>query len=329
MRDYVQYASLAQTLHPQAVEELQAMAGHTPAGGDLLSLRDAMGWPAKDIRTRPLTVSNKIIEGHVNVRIYRCTDSQGPLPAVLFLHGGGFFGGSLDNVEYPCRALADLGDVVVVSVDYALAPEIPWPGALLDCYTALRWVHEQGDEYGIDRTNITIAGDSAGGNLSLATGLLDVTLGTKYLSRLIGFYPATSLSRDATLADTSQYPAREHKALIDAYLNDFYGSMGQVAQWYAGDNACCQPFISPLFAAPALLAQLPPLLICCGEFDPLRLQVEAFVEKTRQAGGEVTFIRYNGMVHAFMDKVGILPHTSILLQDAVAFLHGNPPEIMD
>lgn len=105
MNDYVQYAGQAGALDPQAVDELQAMAqGGNSEAPDLLTLRDAMGWPARDIHTRRMTIRNQIIDGHVNVRIYRCDEDKAPTPGILFLHGGGFFGGSLDNVEYPCRS---------------------------------------------------------------------------------------------------------------------------------------------------------------------------------------------------------------------------------
>ncbi|WP_347290231.1 alpha/beta hydrolase [Kluyvera georgiana] len=325
MNDYVQYAEQAGVLDPQAVDELRAMEQNAPTTPpDLLVLRDAMGWTAKDIHTRRMTIRNQIIDGHVNVRIYRCDEDNAPTPAVLFLHGGGFFGGSLDNVEYPCRALADIGGLTVVSVDYALAPERPHPAALMDCYTALRWLYLHAEEYGIDKQQIVVAGDSAGGNLSLATALLDVSLGTRYLSRVVGYYPATTLLVDTALTDTTQYSAQQHKTLIDGYLNGFYGSMGQVAQWYAGATDCQNPFISPLYADPARLAALPPMLICCGEFDPLRLQVEAFVAKARAAGAAVTYVRYCAMVHAFMDKVGVLPQAETLLRDTMVFIRGEP-----
>lgn len=326
MNDYVQYTELAGALDPQVVDELQAMAQNASAQApDLLSLRDAMGWPARDIHTRKMTIHNQIIEGHVNVRIYRCDDdTAAPTPAILFLHGGGFFGGSLDNVEFPCRALADIGALTVVSVDYSLAPEKPYPAGLMDCYAALRWLYLHADAYNIDKQRIVVAGDSAGGNLSLTTALLDTTLGTHYLSAVVSYYPATTLVDDDALTDTAQYSARQHKALIDGYLNGFYGSIGQVAQWYAGATDCRNPFISPLYADPTLLAALPPMLMCCGEFDPLRLQVDAFVDKARQAGAEVTYVRYCGMVHAFMDKVGVLAQTETLLRDTVAFIRGEP-----
>ena len=325
MNDYVQYAAQSGALDPQAVDELQAMAqGAGHEAPDLLALRDAMGWPARDIHTRRMTIRNQIIDGHVNVRIYRCEDDNAPTPAVLFLHGGGFFGESLDNVEYPCRALADLGALTVVSVDYALAPERPYPAALLDCYAALRWLYLHADEYGVDKQRIVVAGDSAGGNLSLTTALLDVTVGTHYLSRVVGYYPATTLVPDDELIDTACYPATADKTLIDGYLNGFYGSMAQVAQWYAGKTDCHHPLISPLYAEPALLAALPPVLLCCGEFDPLRLQVDAFADQARRAGVDVTSVRYCGMVHAFMDKVGVLAQTETLLRDTVAFIRGEP-----
>lgn len=325
MNDYVQYATQAGTLDPLAVEELQTMAqANAHEAPDLLALRDAMGWPARDIHTRRMTIRNQIIDGHVNVRLYHCDDDSAPTPAVLFLHGGGFFGGSLDNVDYPCRALADIGRLTVVSVDYSLAPERPYPAALMDCYAALRWLYRHADEYGVDKQQIVIAGDSAGGNLSLTTALLDAAMGTRYLSRVVGYYPATTLIVDASLTDTSCYPATQNKALIDDYLNGFYGSMDQVAQWYAGAADCRNPYISPLYASPAQLTALPPILLCCGEFDPLRLQVDAFADKARRAGVDVTCIRYCGMVHAFMDKVGVLAQTETLLRDTAAFIYGEP-----
>ena len=100
--------------------------------------------------------------------------------------------------------------------------------------------------------------------------------------------------------------------------------MGQVAQWYGGAVDCRNPLISPLYADPVLLAALPPMLMCCGEFDPLRLQVNAFVDNARSAGAKVTSVHYCGMVHAFMDKVGVLAQTETLLRDTVAFIRDEP-----
>lgn len=109
--------------------------------------------------------------GEIPVRIYT-PEGQGPFPALVYYHGGGWVIGNLDVVDVPCRQLANRTGCVVISVDYRLAPEHPFPAPAEDAYAAVEWVAENGDSICVDSSRIAVAGDSAGGNLAAVVCLM-------------------------------------------------------------------------------------------------------------------------------------------------------------
>jgi len=132
-------------------------------------LRNQMGWNNRDITKNEIKTSDEIIDGKygtIPIKVYS-PQSNTHLPAIVYFHGGGFFGGTVKVVENPCKALAERANAVVISVDYRLAPENPYPAGLTDCFDSVKWVYKYGEKYNIDSTKIAVSGDSAGANLSL------------------------------------------------------------------------------------------------------------------------------------------------------------------
>mgnify|MGYP005853090299 CR=1 FL=1 len=178
-------------LDPKARAELVAAQTQTV---------DQQDMTPPDIATHELTIVDTTTAYGVPLRTYvktRLVDQT--LPVIFFYHGGGFFGGSLDNVDKPARALADLGDVRVVSVDWALAPEHPYPEGFLEAYQTIAWTLNQSG-WPIDTTRVSVLGDSAGGGFVYSLGLLDRALGVNAITKMIAFYPVTYQAHDPRLA---------------------------------------------------------------------------------------------------------------------------------
>ena len=326
-------------LDPTNIGKLDARA-FTELGGDqppretandvpptITQIRDSMGWDAVDITTNELAIADKVIKGSVTVRTYRQKSlSAETLPVLFYLHGGGFFGGSIENVEQICRAFADKAALEVISVGYRLAPENPFPAGLLDCYHVVEYYATNAQKELVEPTQFSIAGDSAGGNLSLTTALLDrAYFKTNYLNKIVLYYPAVDLvaPANADIYDTTQYVLTDEKEaqLVHGYIYGFAaGGEAQINGWYGGEQDRKNPLISPAYASDEQLALLPPVKAIIGEFDPLRLQTDRFIERLTALNHPVEYSIYNGMIHAFLDKVGDYPQAEAGIIDALDFL---------
>jgi cation diffusion facilitator CzcD-associated flavoprotein CzcO/acetyl esterase/lipase len=235
-------------------------------------------------------------------------DAEGPLPVVVWLHPGGWVGGSLAIVDSPCRALADDLGAIVVAAGYRLAPEHPFPAAPDDVLAAVRWVGETIGEHGGDPDRIAIAGESAGGTLATVTAQRVRDEGGPRLVAQALVYPPVD-----PRADT---PSRKEWAkapiLTTAALDMMWGA-------YLGspDNAA-----SPL-AAPARatdLACLPPALILTVEADPSRDEAEAYGQALSGAGVPTEVLRFDGLIHATYSMSAMVPRAAELHQALVTFL---------
>ncbi|MEM7412838.1 MAG: alpha/beta hydrolase [Myxococcota bacterium] len=223
------------------------------------------------------------------VRIYT-PDAPGPLPLYLNLHGGGFWMGNEYVFDAPNRSFAAQAEVILVSPDYRLAPQHPYPAAVDDGYATLLWMHANAEALGGDAARIAIGGASAGGNLAAALALRardqgGPDLAFQYLNvpvtDLVGDEPWPSFAEagDDYLLKVSQLPV-----MLEAYVPD--------------PAERSHPYVSPLWATN--LRGLPPALIVTAHFDPLRDQGEAYAQKLEAAGVPVTLHREPGAIHGFL-----------------------------
>lgn len=207
-------------------------------------------------------------------------------PLLVFLHGGGFVYGDLDSHDPLCRFLAERAGVRVLSVGYRLAPEHPFPAAYEDSVAAYRWVVANAGWLGADPARLAVGGDSAGGNLAASVALAAAREGLPLAHQLL-IYPATDLTRSSEshrLFAQGLYLTREFMDVVQAaYLADV--------------SRQTDPTASPLYVdVPEGVA---PAYVATAGFDPLRDEGEAYAEKLRAAGVEVTTRRFEGLIHGF------------------------------
>lgn len=246
--------------------------------------------------------------GPLGLRIYR-PDGAGPHPIIVFVHGGGFAICSPATHDGPCRQICLKADAVVVSVDYALAPEHKFPAGPDDCLAATRWVGEHAAEIGGDAGRIVLMGDSAGGTLAAVTALRVRDEGGPCLAAQILLYPVTDYYEPGTRSYVERgagfgLTADAMKWFWDHYLTD----PGQGRH----------PHASPLQAPD--LAGLPPAYIVIAEYDPLRDEGRHFAQRLEEAGVPTTLAYYADMNHGFMSWVGVIDRSDDALASACAWL---------
>lgn len=251
--------------------------------------------------------------GELDARIYR--PREGALPTVVFLHGGGWVIGDLDTHDLTARTIATLCDAVVVSVDYRLAPEHPYPAAVDDALAATRWAAEHAadeDMLGGDAT-LAVAGDSAGGNLAAVVAQVLRDEGVPLAGQLL-IYPGIDM-----LADL---PSRTENA--EGYFLD-QATMGWFAGHYLGSAPDpAHPRLSPLNGD---LAGVAPAVVVTAQFDPLRDEGMAYAEALRAAGVPVRSEVFAGMIHGFVDMGRHSPAAQAAVEETCALfrevLHGQ------
>jgi acetyl esterase len=224
--------------------------------------------------------------GRIPIRIYR-PEQAGSVPTIVFFHGGGFVIGDLDTHDDHARLLCRDVNAVVVSVDYGLAPERPFPGGFEDCLAATQWVAHNIDSLGGDINRIGVAGDSAGGNLSAAVALACRQDGPQLAAQLL-IYPGVDFSLDAA-----------HQSRVDNAEGYFLTAedMEWFRQHYISDDAITDPRASVLHVAD--VAGVAPAVIGVAEFDPLRDEGIAYAKHLTDAGVDVRLHVFDGMVHGF------------------------------
>lgn len=316
----------------QAYNELilSKNAKKTQGEATLTSMRDSMGGDAVDISRNELYIEDRVIKGHVAVRTYKKKSLVNEeLPLLLYLHGGSYFGGSIQNVEELSRAFADKGDFLVVSIGYRLAPEKPFPAGLLDTYNVAEYYYTNAEKEKIDKEQIFVAGDSAGGGLSFSVSLLDrAVFKTNYISKILAYYPsvefAGEVNEEDELWDIEKIKVNTDKdrELLYEYIRDFWYN-AIASEWYSAKLDSKSPLISPLYAEDDALKLLPPTYIICGELDPLRIQNDLFINQLKENGVDYQYSVYSGMIHAFLDKLGDYRQAEEGVIEGVKFLEGK------
>ncbi len=254
---------------------------------------------------RPLEVPAPA--GHLPARLYLPGPGKG-YPLFLFFHGGGFVIGGLETGDNMARFICRRAGCAVLSVEYRLAPEYPFPAAVEDCYAAAGWAAGHADELSADPRRVLLGGDSAGGTLAAVVSQLSRQKGAPALAGQVLFYPATNAAR----LDSPSYkefgeqslglPKRDMEWFLDQYTPD--------------PRARLDPRVSPLLAED--LHGLPPALVVTAEFDVLRDEGEAYARRLDEAGVPVQLLRCNGMVHGFLSLPGLIRRATDYFDQAAA-----------
>jgi acetyl esterase len=230
------------------------------------------------------------------VRIYSPLNATAILPGLLYFHGGGLVAGSIATHDNIARALANFGAVRVVSVDYRLAPEYPFPAALDDAMWALRYVNAHAAEFGIDASHLGISGDSAGATLAAATCQAAVRAGDVPLALQLLICPILDYSR----ATASRLD------LASGYLID-QATLDHDLKYYLTQGVdSANPRVSPALADD--IAGLPRTLIHTAEYDPLRDEGRNYFERLARARVEVSYTCHPGMIHLFYGLGAVIPY---------------------
>jgi acetyl esterase len=253
--------------------------------------------PEPDVKVTDHDVA--VAGGSIRVRVARPDAFTGPAPTLFFIHGGGWFQGNLDTAEVECGPVASAVPCMVVSVDYRLAPEHPFPTGLEDCIAAYEWTLANADDLGVDRDRIAIGGTSAGANLSAAVCLAARDRGLPLPIAQLLDVPCL----DLTLSSPSMDEVGEGAGLTKADVEEY-------ASWYAhglegsGGTDPTDPLMSPLHATD--LSGLPPAVITVAEHDPVRDDGERYLARLHEAGGAGSAVRVLAHIHGSW----IIPITS-------------------
>ncbi|MEM7097445.1 MAG: alpha/beta hydrolase [Pseudomonadota bacterium] len=280
-------------LAPEYAAMFEQLAGEEPAP-PLWEMTPAQGREMYRAM-RPLidelpigSVENQTIhgsQGQIPLRVYRPATS-GPHGVLMYFHGGGWVIGDLDTGDAVCRQLAEHCDVIVISVDYRMAPEDIYPAAVNDCYEATCWAAENMQALN-GNGKLGVTGESAGGNLSAVMCLKARDEGGPKINFQCLLYPVTDCDMNrGSYAENGEGYLLELKSMVWFWDN------------YCPDSAVrSEPYASPIRAGN--LGNLPPALVVTAEFDPLRDEGMAYAEALDAAGTEATAICYDGLVHDF------------------------------
>jgi acetyl esterase len=238
--------------------------------------------------------------GDLPIRIYRPAPGAAgeTRAAAMFFHGGGFYLGDLETHDHVCRYLCKQANLIVIAVDYRLAPENKFPAALEDCYAALSWVAENAGAIGVDPFRIALVGDSAGGTLVVSLCLLARQRGGPRIAYQVTVYPAL------TMTDGTEFPSRielgsgEYFIAIDdfAFFRDLYLN--------DPDKEARDPLASPIYADN--YRGLPPALVISAGYDPCRDENRLYAERLAADNVPVRYRCFDSTIHPFFLFDGVI-----------------------
>ena len=246
--------------------------------------------------------------GEIPIRIYK-PENDGPFPALIYYHGGGWVTCSLDTHDNICRSFSNRARCVVASVDYRLAPEHKFPAAIDDAYYAAKWIFDNAKSIDCDSTRIAVGGDSAGGNLAAVVSILSRDRGIPDLIFQLLLYPVTDISNTNTVsyenfAEGCWLTKADMEWFRDHYLEK--------------EDDCKNIHASPLLAKD--LSGLPNAFIITAGFDVLRDEGEAYAQRLQQAGVSAYLSRYNSMIHGFLSMDGVIDKAKDAINEAATAL---------
>jgi len=312
-------------LHPQAKALLELMLERgvppthtlTPEAARRLYLerRHFSQPPAPDIAA-VLALQASGPHGPIPMRLYQPLHAadQGPLPVLVYFHGGGWVIGDLDTHDTLCRQLANSAGIAVLAVDYRLGPEHRFPAAVQDSVAATVWVHEHATQLGLDPRRMAVGGDSAGGNLAAVVAIAARDLcrarpGALPLAFQLLIYPATDMRRGA---ESHQRNGQGYLLTRDTitYFHDHYITDAAHDQdWRAS------PLLHPD------LADLPPALVLTAGYDPLRDEGLQYAQRLSESGNQAAHVSFERQIHGFVLMGRVIDEADVAVALCAAELH--------
>lgn len=299
------------TLDPGAKAVLDLVAAvnapkyHTVSANEARGLyrkaRGALSPPAPDVaELRDLKIAGP--GGDIALRFYRGVGADASnAPCLVFYHGGGWVIGDLDTHDVVCRMLANEARCAVLSVDYRMGPEHPFPAAVDDCWAATHWTAQNAATLGIDGARLAVGGDSAGGNLAAVIALMARDKGMASVQLQVLVYPATD-QRKLTAS---------HRDFAEGYLLE-----SQTMKWFSNAYMPDTSMYLDWRASPALASShvgLPPVLLVTAGYDPLRDEGREYAQKLIGAGVSVAYHEFPGQIHGFLTMGKMIPQTAELI----------------
>lgn len=267
--------------------------------------------------SKPISFSNiknvnvKTATSQVPIRIYTPNNNIN-LPLIIYSHGGSWISGDIDEYDNICRKLSKKTKAIVVSVNYCLAPENPFPAGLNDVYSVLLWIYRNAKSIHGNSTQICVAGDSAGANLSaVISQMARDKVGPHIISQVL-IYPSTNIYELNT--NSWAYFGMEYN-LTKENSNKFISLY--IAKLEDRKNEYASPLLTKDFK------NLPNTLIITAQFDPLRDEGESYGDKLKQAGVNVRCTRYNGVTHGFVSMDRITKKSDMAINEISTYLRGQ------
>lgn len=283
----------------------------------LKTLRNGMGSFSRDLSKKNVVVTDFLIpcaNRFIPARQYRMSvkDKSNMNKCLVYLHGGGFIGGSLETVENQCKLIAERSHCVVISIAYRLAPETPYPGALHDVIESLEWISNNKTILNFNDSQLYVAGDSVGGNLAVVCGLKDKKHLIRRIISIYGALDMTEISKTSYKWNYSQYTiAKEHSIYIHTRLNKFALLTKIINVLYNNFEVVENPLISPVYAQD--FKYFPDITLVEAEFDYFLQSNIFFYKKLKHFGINVDTIMYKGLDHGFFDRLGTLKQAEDLV----------------
>jgi len=299
-------------LHPALQHLIETKLAHTRAPQWALPIADVRQafralWTFA-MTGAPLPVDRvedvAIPSGDTRIRVRLYTPDRGQRdPVMVYLHGGGYVKGGVDESDTFCRNLSRLARHLVVAVEYRLAPEHPFPAALDDAIAATAWACTHAAELGAAPGPVVICGESAGGNLAAVSCLAarsDPRLAIRHQILLQPVVDFALTSASIAMKPTECLVPRDDLAW---YYRTYVG----------GEHDMKDPRVSPLYAPD--LSGLPPTLIIAAEYDTLRDEAKAYADRLAAAGVPTRYTCYPRMIHGFLQMGGLVPDTRAALEE--------------
>ncbi len=268
--------------------------------------------PPELASTEPLAIPAP--HGPIPARIYTPKNprrTNGLAPALVFFHGGGWVIGDLESHDVVCRKLADEGRLIVISVDYRLAPEHKFPAAVDDSIAATQWIADNAGQLGIDAARLTVGGDSAGGNLAAVVAISARDGNGPAIAGQVLIYPATDFTMTHPSHSEPETSLLLTHSVIRWFRDHYLNGAADVHDWRA----------SP--ARATTLVGLPPAYVLTAGADPLRDEGDEYAARLKEAGVAVTYRHFPGQFHGFFTMGKLLQQANVAASEIGAWLRAQ------